>query len=210
MSACSEPGVPGIEGSGSGYRRVLWLVLAINVVMFFMEGVAGLMAGSVSLQADALDFLGDAATYGITLYVLDRPLRWRASAALLKGGAMALFGLGVLGNAVYRALVLALPAAGIMGSVGALALVANVVSAWLLFRYRDGDSNRRSVWLCSRNDAIANLAVIGAAGGVYLTGTGWPDLAVGVLIAGLALISAIQVIRQASAELRAVPGGVAV
>lgn len=200
MSAGCESCAPPTDGDGA-YRRILWTVLAINVAMFLVEAAAGLVAGSLSLQADALDFLGDAATYGITLLVLGHSLRWRASAALLKGGAMALFGLAVLGNAVYQALVPGLPMAGLMGSVGALALVANVVSAVLLFGHRDGDANRRSVWLCSRNDALANLGVIAAAVGVHLTASGWPDLLVGVLIAALALSSGLQVIRQARAEL---------
>jgi cation diffusion facilitator family transporter len=200
MGASCESRAPLAQGDGA-YRRILWTVLAINVAMFAAEAVAGLFAGSLSLQADALDFLGDAATYGITLFVLGRSLRWRASAALLKGGAMTLFGLAVLGNAVYRALVPGLPMAELMGSVGAIALVANVVSAALLFHYREGDANRRSVWLCSRNDAFANLGVIAAAIGVHLSASAWPDLLVGVLIAALALWSGFQVIRQALGEL---------
>ncbi len=190
----------------SAYRRVLRRVLVLNAVMFVAEGAAGLIAGSVALQADALDFLGDAATYGITLYVLGRSVRWRAGAGLAKGAAMALFGLGVVGNAVQRALTVAVPAAAVMGSVGALALAANVISALLLFRHREGDSNRRSAWLCTRNDAIANLAVIAAAGGVFLTGAAWPDLIVGALVAALALGSGIHVMGQALGELRAAPG----
>ena len=201
MGASCESCAPPADGEGA-YGRILWTVLAINVAMFLVEAVAGLIAGSLSLQADALDFLGDAATYGITLFVLGRSLRWRASAALLKGGAMTLFGLAVLGNAVYQALNPGLPMAGLMGSVGALALVANVVCAALLFSPREGDANRRSVWLCSRNDALANLGVIAAAVGVHLTASGWPDLLVGVLIAALALCSGLQVIRQALTELR--------
>ena len=187
----------------SPYRRVLWLVLGLNATMFVVEGVAGLIAGSLSLQADALDFLGDAATYAITLFVLGRSIHWRASAALLKGGAMTLFGLGVVGSGVYRMMALTLPAAGLMGSVGVLALATNLLCALMLFRHRGGDSNRRSVWLCTRNDAIANLAVLGAAAGVVVTGSGWPDLAVGGLIAALALSAGFQVMRQAGAELRA-------
>ncbi len=202
MDACAEPP---IAARDSVYRRVLWLVLALNLAMFALEGVAGLIARSLALQADALDFLGDAATYGITLFVLGRSIRWRASAALLKGGAMALFGLAVLGNALYRVFVVGQPEAAIMGAVGVLALAVNLTSALLLFRHRGGDSNRRSVWLCSRNDAIANVAVLAAAAGVHVTASAWPDLAVGALIAGLALTSGVKVMRQAGGELRAAP-----
>ncbi len=206
MDPCGQAGAAVSDGVDSAYRRVLRRVLAINAVMFVAEGASGLIAGSVALQADALDFLGDAATYGITLYVLGRSVRWRAGAGLAKGAAMALFGLGVVGHAVQRALIVDVPAAAVMGSVGALALAANVISALLLFRHREGDSNRRSAWLCTRNDAIANLAVIAAAGGVFLTGAAWPDLIVGALVAALALGSGIHVMGQALGELRVAPG----
>ncbi len=184
------------------YRNVLWTVFGINVVMFCVEAVAGAIAGSVSLQADALDFLADAANYLIALFVLGKAITWRAGAALLKGGAMAVFGIWVLGYSAYMAATGGLPEAPVMGIVGTLALVANVGAAMLLYKYRGGDSNRQSVWLCSRNDAIANVAVIGAAGLVHLTQSHWPDLAVGVLMATLALHSAGQIIRQATGELR--------
>ncbi len=190
----------------ASYRRVLWAVLVINAAMFLIEAGAGLGAGSVALQADALDFLGDAANYGISLFVLGMAIRWRARAALIKGASMALFGLWVLGATAYNAVFLGVPDALVMGSVGALALLANVLGALLLFRYRGGDSNRRSVWLCSRNDAIGNLAVLAAASGVFATGTAWPDLAVASIMATLAVYAAVQVVRQALAELREEPG----
>lgn len=184
------------------YRRILWLALALNAAMFVLEIGAGLAAGSVALWADALDFLGDAATYALTLAVLGLALRWRALAALLKGASMGLFGLGVIGMAAWNALAGTVPEAPVMGVVGLLALAVNVGVAVLLYRYRGGDANRRSVWLCSRNDALGNLAVILAASGVAATGTGWPDVAVAAIMAGLALSSSAVVIRQALAELR--------
>ena len=183
------------------YRRILWIVIAINATMFVVELTGGLVAGSISLQADALDFLGDSATYLITLIVLSMSLRWRAGAALLKGASMAAFGIWVIGYSIYHVIYPGLPSAPIMGSVGFLALVANAVSALLLYRHRSGDSNMRSVWLCSRNDAISNVAVIIAASGVWATSTGWPDLFVGGIMAVLALSSSYQVIRQARGEL---------
>ncbi len=195
-----DPAVPAVA---PGYRRVLWLVLAINAAMFGVEVVFGLIAGSLSLQADALDFLGDALTYGISLAVLGRAVHWRAGASLLKGAAMATFGTGVLAVAVYRVFVMGVPDAMLMGSVGLVALAANLTCAGLLFRFRQGDSNMRSVWLCSRNDAVANIAVIVAALGVAATGTGWADLGVAAVIAWLAVGAGISVVRQALGELRA-------
>ncbi|MBL4690163.1 MAG: cation transporter [Rhodospirillales bacterium] len=184
------------------YRRVLWVVLVINVAMFGIEMLAGVWGRSVALQADALDFLGDSATYAITLIVIGMSVRWRSGAAMLKGLTMTGFGFWVAGTTIFHLLQGTVPDFTIMGSIGLLALSANVVSAGLLFRYRDGDSNMRSVWLCSRNDAIANIAVILAASGVWATGAGWPDLAVAAVISGLALTSGIQIIQQASGELR--------
>jgi Co/Zn/Cd efflux system component len=184
------------------YRRVLWLALAINAAMFAFEVVFGLIADSLSLQADALDFFGDAANYAISLALLGRAIRWRARGAAIKGAAMALFGAWVLGAAIYRAFAGGVPDAAIMGAVGLLALFANLACAVLLFRFRRGDANMRSVWLCSRNDAIANIAVILAALAVAVTGTGWADLGVAMVIASLAASAGISVIRQAHAELR--------
>ena len=188
--------------SPPAYRRVLWIALAINAVMFVVEGGAGLAAGSVALQADALDFLGDAATYALTLCVLGMALRWRARAALLKGASMGAFGLWVIGNSIYHLIVPGVPTAEVMTSIGLLALAANLTSALLLYRHRHGDSNMRSVWLCTRNDALGNIAVILAGAAVFASNSNLPDLAVGVVMAALALSSARQILRQARGELR--------
>jgi len=184
-------------------RRILLIVLAINAGMFAVEIVAGLTAGSVSLQADALDFLGDSMSYAISLFVLGMALKWRAGAALLKGLSMGAFGIWVLGATVYNALLGVVPGAFVMGSIGMAALIANVISAALLFGFRKGDANLQSVWLCSRNDAIGNIAVMLAAGGVVATNSGWPDLAVAVVMATLALTASSLVIRRALSEFRA-------
>lgn len=183
------------------YRRVLWVALIVNGAMFAAEVVAGLLAGSVSLLADSVDFLGDAGNYGLSLFVLGMSLQRRAAASLVKATSMGLFGLWVAGTTIHHALNGAVPEATIMGWVGFAALAANVLVTALLFRFRTGDSNMRSVWLCSRNDAIGNIAVMLAAAGVFATGTGWPDIAVAALMAGLALSSAYQVLRQALGEL---------
>ena len=184
------------------FRRALWIVLAINAVMFGVEMISGLFAHSVSLQADALDFLGDSANYILTLMVLSMSMRWRSGAALVKGATMGLFGLWVIGQAAWNLYYGALPGAFVMGSIGFLALVANVASAGLLYTFRSGNANMRSVWLCSRNDAIGNVAVMLAAGGVFSLGSAWPDLLVALVMAGLALSSSVLIIRQATGELR--------
>jgi len=180
----------------------LWWVLAINATMFGVEIGAGLAAGSAALQADALDFLGDAANYGISLFVVGMALRYRAGAALLKGTTMAVFGLWVLGVTVWHAIHGTLPHAITMGGVGFTALTANAASFWLLWRHRTGDANMRSAWICTRNDVLGNLAVLLAAAGVLGTGTGWPDVIVAAAMAVLALQGAATVIRQAKAELQ--------
>jgi len=190
----------------AAYRQALTAALVINAAMFVIEMAAGLWGESVALQADAVDFLGDSATYAITLLVLGMSVRWRAGSAILKGLSMGGFGLWVIAVSVYHLLKGSLPSAAIMGSTGLLALIANLTSAAILYRHRFGDSNMRSVWLCTRNDAIANIAVIAAASGVWASTTGWPDLAVGAVMAVLALSSAITVLRQASGELRAAAG----
>lgn len=184
-------------------RRVLWAALILNGLMFLVEMVAGLLGRSVALQADALDFLGDAGNYGLSLFVLGMGIRARATAALVKGATMGAFGLWVVGATAVKLVTGTPPAAAVMGVTAFVALGVNILVALLLYRFRDGDSNLRSVWLCSRNDALGNLAVIAAAGGVALTGAAWPDVAVAALIAGLALSAAASVIRQALGEIRA-------
>ncbi|MBX9912340.1 MAG: cation transporter [Pseudomonadaceae bacterium] len=184
------------------YRRVLWLALIINAGMFAIEISAGLRAGSVALLADSLDFLGDAGNYAISLFVLSMSLAWRARAAQLKAVSMAVFGLWVLLATLWNAYHGGLPQAATMGLVGSLALLANLAVAALLYAWRDGDSNMRSVWLCTRNDALGNIAVLLAALGVHGSGSAWPDLLVAGIMAGLALTSAWQVLRQARSELQ--------
>ncbi len=190
------------DGMSPVYMRVLWVVIAINATMFCIEMAAGVMAGSQALQADALDFLGDTLTYGLSLYVIGKSLRARTAAALFKGVTLALMGLWVFGDTLYAVLVLGVPRAEIMGLVGFLALAANLASVLLLLRFRNGEANVRSVWLCSRNDAIGNVAVILAASGVWASGTAWPDLAVAAAMAGLFLWSATLIILQAVREYR--------
>jgi cation diffusion facilitator family transporter len=197
---CCVPSGP--EPTDRRYRRVLWAALIINGTMFLLEIVTGLMAGSVSLQADALDFLGDVANYGISLFVIGMALRYRAKAALIKGATMGIFGLWVIGAVIWNSLHQTLPHAVTMGQVGLAALVANAVVFWLLWTSRKGDSNMRSAWLCSRNDVIGNLAVLLAALGVFGTGTGWPDVIVAAIMAALGVQGAIQVIRHALEELK--------
>lgn len=184
------------------YHRVLWAVLGLNGAMFIVEIVAGLAAGSVSLQADALDFLADAGNYGISLFVIGMALHYRAKAALVKGATMGAFGLWVVGATVWHAVSGTLPDAGTMGAVGFAALIVNAAVFAMLWAYREGDSNMRSVWLCSRNDVIGNIAVMLAALGVFGTGTGWPDVVVAAVMGALALQGAWVVIRHATGELR--------
>jgi Co/Zn/Cd efflux system component len=181
---------------------VLWTVLAINASMFVVEIGAGVAAGSASLQADALDFFGDAANYAISLSVVSMALRYRATAAMAKGATMGLFGLWIIGTAIWHALHGTLPSAVTMGAVGFIALAANAISFGLLWAYRAGDANMRSAWICTRNDVLGNLAVLLAALGVFGTGTGWPDVIVATIMAGLALQGAWTVVRQAQGELR--------
>ncbi len=187
------------------YRRVLWVALVLNAAMFGVELWSGIASGSVSLLADAVDFFGDAANYGVSLLVLGLSLRRRAQAALLKGLSMGAFGVFVLAKAAWTLQAGAVPEPLTMGVVGALALVVNVAVAAMLFTWREGDANMRSVWLCSRNDALGNLAVMGAALGVFGTGAAWPDLAVAGVMAVLALTASRAVIQQARQELRAAP-----
>ena len=202
MSAsCCDQALDPHRGNAS-YRRVLWAVLAINAVMFAVEVAAGLAAGSASLQADALDFLGDAGNYAISLFVVGMALRYRAMAAFLKGATMGVFGLWVLGITAWHVWNGTLPHAFTMGAVGFAALLANAASFGLLWAYRGGDANMRSAWICTRNDVFGNLAVLLAALGVLGTGSGWPDVIVAAIMAGLALQGAWVVVHQSRSELR--------
>jgi Co/Zn/Cd efflux system component len=203
-SGCSQPDAP-----DPSYRRVLQVALGINLAMFGVEIVASLTAGSVSLRADALDFLGDATNYALALLVIGRTLRLRASAALLKGGVMGAFGAWVAASTVYNAIFATVPKAEIMGAIGFAALAANLTVAALLYRHRRNDSQALSVWLCTRNDVLVNLAVIAAGAGVWASGTPWPDIAVAAVIAWLGPTSAVRVIRRALAELRQPAGAYA-
>lgn len=183
------------------WRRVLWAALIINAAMFVTEIAVGIAAGSVSLQADALDFLGDTANYAISLGVASMALTWRARAALIKGTSLFALGLWVAGTTAIHAYFGTLPRAEIMGIIGVLALLTNGGIAIMLYGFRGGDANTRSVWLCARNDAIGNFAVLLAAAGVLGTGTGWPDVIVAAIMAALSLSAGQQIIRQAFVEL---------
>jgi Co/Zn/Cd efflux system component len=194
---------PSVNGENNHiYRKVLWFALALNMLMFVIELYSGLRAGSTSLLADSLDFLGDTVNYGISLFVLNMVLIYRARASLLKGLSMAAFGIWVLVEAIDHVFTGVVPNAPVMGAIGFAALTANIAVALALYRYRKGDSNMRSVWLCSRNDALGNMAVMLAALGVFGTESGWPDILVAVIMAGLALSSAIQVVHHALQEIR--------
>ena len=188
------------EGLSDAYKRRLWIVIALNATMFAVEMAAGRLAGSQALQADALDFLGDSLTYGISLAVIGASVSVRTSAALAKGISLAAMGIWVFGSTVYHVFVLGTPQAEVMGAIGFLALLTNLTSVLLLVRYKDGDANVRSVWLCSRNDAIGNVAVMAAALGVWGTASGWPDVIVAAAMAGLFLWSSFQIVVQALRE----------
>lgn len=198
--ACCQP-KPRSTTIPPQYRRALWIALIVNLAMFVVEVGAGVSAGSAALLADAVDFFGDAGNYALSLFVLSMGLAARARTAMFKGLTMAAYGLYVLGQTAWNAWYGATPEAMTMGVVGLMALVANLGVAGVLYAWRDGDANMRSVWLCTRNDAIGNAAILFAALGVFGTGTAWPDLAVGGIMAGLALSGAYQVIHRARGEL---------
>lgn len=200
MSACCQ-NQPEFSGLDDSYKRRLWIIIALNFSMFIIEIGASGFAESQSLQADALDFLGDTFTYSISLLVIGSAASIRSKAALLKGASLLLMGTWVLGSTVYRTFAESTPHAETIGAVGLLALIVNLFCVFLLTQYRDGDANVRSVWLCSRNDAIGNIAVIIAALGVWGTATKWPDLIVAAIMATLFVVSAFQITRQASHEL---------
>jgi len=179
--------VPVFDGVDPHYKRVLWTVISINGVMFVTEMLAGHVAGSQALKADALDFLADTITYGLSLAVIGASIKTRAVAALSKGLSLSAMSLWVFGSTLYQTLVLGIPRAELMGAIGLLALAANLASVLLLMHYKDGDANVRSVWLCSRNDAIGNVVVMIAALAVFGAESAWPDLAVAGVMAGIFL-----------------------
>ena len=190
------------EGLSDDYRRRLLLVTAINIVMFVVEMAAGQLAGSQALKADALDFCADGATYALSFWAIGKPDGVRAGAAMLKGLSLLAMGLWVAGTTLWQVFVVGVPEASVMGVVGFLALAANLASVLLLMAYKDGDANVRSVWLCSRNDAIGNVAVVLAAGAVALFNNGIPDLIVAGVMAALFLTSSVQILRQSWGEWR--------
>lgn len=191
MSDCCSGGCPSGKPVVDGrYRRVLWVALIINALMFGIEIAGGLAAGSVSLLADAVDFLGDAGNYALSLFVLGMAAVWRSRAAFLKGITMGIYGIFVLGKAAWSIKAGIVPEAVTMGTIGFAALLANGFVGWLLYTYRNGDANMRSVWLCTRNDAIGNIVIMFAAFGVFGTGEAWPDITVAIIMALLALSAA--------------------
>ncbi|MBX7532938.1 cation transporter [Qipengyuania sp. 1XM1-15A] len=201
LSCCGTPEPNGGAHNNPRWRLILWIALIANGAMFLVEIFAGLAADSRALQADALDFFGDAANYAVSLGVAGLALAWRAKAAMLKAATMLVFGLWVIGYAVYAIAVGSNPEPTTMGVVGVAALLVNISVALMLFRYREGDANMRSVWICSRNDAIGNVAVLAAALGVLGTGQAWPDLVVAGIMAGLAIWGSLEVFKQARVEL---------
>jgi cation diffusion facilitator family transporter len=205
MASCCEDKSCELAAMRANHGRVLWIVLVVNAAMFFVEGTAGLLAHSTSLLADALDMLGDALVYGFSLFVLARSARWQAGAALAKGVFMLVFGLGVLAEAADKIFNPVMPGVAMMGAVGALALAANLVCFFLLYRHRGDNLNMRSTWLCSRNDLVANVGVLLAAAASGALASRWPDIVVGATIAALFLHSALGILRESLRAL-GVPG----
>jgi len=202
MASCCDDKACDVTALRESHGRVLWIVLGVNALMFVVEGTAGLLADSTSLLADSLDMLGDALVYAFSLFVLARSLRWQATTALAKGGFMLAFGSAVLVEAAYKVFHPVMPGVETMGIVGAIALAANIVCFSLLYRHRADNLNMSSTWLCSRNDLIANVGVLVAAGAAYLLASRWPDIIVGCIIAALFLRSALSVLRDAARTLR--------
>jgi Co/Zn/Cd efflux system component len=200
--SCCSPVPPAETLNSPRWRRALWIALVVNAGFCLTEVIAGLAAGSTALQADALDFFGDAANYAVSLGVAGTTLAWRARAAAAKGSTMLAFALWVLGSTAWHAVYGTLPRAEIMGVVGIAALIANGGVALMLYRFRNGDANMRSVWICSRNDALGNVAVLLAALGVFGTGTGWPDMIVAAIMGSLGLWGGWQIVTDARDELR--------
>lgn len=203
MSAtcCSQSGCSSTPADPR-FRKALWVALFLNALMFFVELGASWASGSVSLLADSVDFFGDAANYAISLAVLAMAASVRSKAAIVKAATMGAFGVFVLGKALYNLQAGVTPEPITMGAVGLAALAVNAGVALMLFRFRSGDANMRSVWICSRNDAIGNVAVMLAAVGVFGTGSAWPDLAVAGVMGVLAMTGAGTVLNHARRELR--------
>ncbi len=201
-SGCGCGGEVKFDGATPAYRRALSWVIAINLLGFVVVLIGGLIEGSASLSANALDFLADSATYAISLWAIGRSVRIRTGAALFKGLSLAAVALSVAGFAVWRAWTGAAPSGEAISALGVFGALANLVAAALLVRYRDGDANVRSVWLCTRNDLIQCLGVAATGLAVWITGSRWPDLIVGVLLAAVFLSSSYQIVRQARTELR--------
>jgi len=202
MDACCEAKEQELRTLRGKHKTVLIAVLAINAVLFVVEAAAGLLANSTALLADSLDMLGDSLVYGFSLYVLWRSAEWKVKAALLKGTVMAVLGVGVLIQAIYKAIAGSVPIAETMGVIGLLVLLGNGFCFLLLYRHRTDDLNMRSTWLCSRNDIIANISVLVAAVGVKILNSSWPDILVGTAIAALFIKSAFSVLRESFLELR--------
>ena len=202
MSDCCSELEKALTSSNGPKRKVLWIILVLNLIMFFVEGIAGWFAQSNSLMADSLDMLGDAAIYAFSLFVIQLDPIWRTRCGILKASIMSLFATGILGATIYRVSHQVIPVASAMGVIGSLALLINLFCAYLLLRFKDDDVNMRSAWLCSRNDVLANIGVILAAGGVVWTGSPWPDLAVGLIISGLILQSSLGIFKDAQLELK--------
>jgi cation diffusion facilitator family transporter len=202
MDACCETKAGELSALRGEHKKVLTIVLVINAVLFIVEATAGLLAHSTALLADSLDMFGDSLVYGFSLYVLWRSAEWKARAAVFKGVVMALFGVGVLVEVLYKIITGVVPIAETMGLIGLLVLLGNGVCFLLLYRHRSDDLNMRSTWLCSRNDIIANGAVLAAAAGVKILNSAWPDIFVGAAIAALFLKTAFAVLQESFAELR--------
>lgn len=202
MDSCCETKVEEISTLRGQHKTVLIIVLLINAALFVVEAAAGLLGNSTALLADSLDMLGDSLIYAFSLYVLSRSAAWKAKAALLKGAVMAMFGVGVLLEVIYKTISGILPSAGTMGIIGTLVLLGNGICFLLLYRHRSDDLNMRSTWLCSRNDIIANAGVLVAAFGVYVTQSVWPDVLIGGAIAALFLKSALAVLTESFIEFK--------
>lgn len=202
MKSCCESKGDELKLMREKQKNVLLIVLVINAVMFVVEFIFGILSGSTALLADSLDMLGDATVYAFSIYVIHKSAKWKAGAALLKGAIISVFGFYVLGEAIYKVLSDVVPVAKTMGMIGAIALLANSSCLVLLLKHRDDDINMKSTWICSRNDIIANIGVLLAAFFVSYFNSKWPDVIIGVAIAGIFLKSAISILVEAYGEFK--------